>query len=247
MPVPAYPPEEELIAKAREQFREGKIAFKPPEEMTSGKTETLEARITYLEQNGPLVEGMRGRGQPIVESLKVSCRMKVTLLAANNIFDITPLTPQEVRLLDPQEPYSSWKWSVTPKKSGTHEIHLTAEAPAELPELGEKSLYVKTFDYTIKVKVTKESVLDWVGQYWQYILGSIFIPLAGWFWNLYSKRREKNEGKPTRTTKNYYALKSRANRKRRYSGSILQRAVWLLNVSTRVHLPGIFGRAWPVS
>jgi hypothetical protein len=196
IPRPISLPEDALIAKAREQFEEGKIAFSPPEEMATGKTETLEARITYQGQNDSLVQGLRGRGQAIVEQLKVSFRMKVALVAANNTFDITPLTPQEVRLLDRQEPFSSWKWSVTPKKSGIHEIHLTAEAITQLPELGERSLYVKTFDYTIRVKVTKESVLDWVGQYWQYILGSMVIPLAGWLWNLYNKRKEKSENEP---------------------------------------------------
>jgi hypothetical protein len=193
---PTLPSEADLIAEARAQFREGEIAFRPPKEMATGKTETLEARITYQQLNDRLVEELRGRGKPIVEPLKVSCRMKVTLVAANNTFDITPLTPQEVRLLDPQEPYSSWKWGVTPKKSGTHEIHLTAEALAELPRFGERSLYVTTFDHTIKVKVTGESVLDWAGQYWQYILGTIVIPLAGWLWSLYSKRKEKSESKP---------------------------------------------------
>jgi len=104
-----------------------------------------------------------------------------------------PITPSEIRLLDPKEPYSSWKWDVTPMKSDVHEIHLIAEAIAELPKLGERPLYIKTFDYTVRVRVTKDSALDWAGKNWQYILGSIVIPLIGWLWLLYSKRKEKKE------------------------------------------------------
>ena len=128
--------EEKEVAEARKQFGEGKIAFRPPEEMIVSKAETLEVRITHQEQADSLAEGIKGRGKAIVEPLKVSCRMKVTL-TAGDAFTIVPITPSEIRLLDPQEPYSSWKWDVTPKKSGVHEIHLIAEAIAELPRLGE--------------------------------------------------------------------------------------------------------------
>jgi len=198
-PIPAPTPtptpvpyEEKEIAEARKKFGEGKIAFKAPEEMIVSKAETIEARITHQQQTPPLIEGLEGEGKTIVEPLKVSCRMRVTL-TAEDAFTIVPITPSEIRLLDPQEPYSSWKWDVTPKKSGVHKIHLIAEAIAEIPKLGERSLYIKTFDYTIRVRVTKDSVLNWVWQNWQYILTSIVIPLIGWLWYLYSKRKEKKE------------------------------------------------------
>jgi hypothetical protein len=192
-PTIPVPYEDKRIADARKQVGEGKIAFKPPEEMIVGKTETLEARITHQEQSAALEEGLKGRGKPVVKTLKVSCRMKVTLTAEKDAFNITPINSSEIRLLDPNEPFSSWKWDITPLKYGDHELHLVAETIADIPKLGERSLYEKTFDYTIKVKVNKDSVLDWVAQHWEYFLGSIVIPLIGWLWVLYSKRKEKKE------------------------------------------------------
>ena len=200
IPTPStMPDDEELIAIARKRFEEGKIAFRHPDEMAEGKSEMLEARITHQPQTDSLLQGLKGRGQTVVEQLKVSCRMRLTLTAADNLFDIKSLTPQEVRLLDPQEPYSSWKWDITPKEPGTHEIHLIAEAFTNLPGEGEKSLYIKTFDYTIRVKVTAASVLNWAGRHWQNILGSITLAmaLAASLWKIYSKRKEKRESKPT--------------------------------------------------
>jgi len=97
------PYEDKRIAEARKQFGEGKIAFKPPEEMIVGKTETLEARITHQEQTASLEKELKGRGKTVVKTLKVSCRMRVTLTSEKDDFNITPVPPSDIRLLDPKE------------------------------------------------------------------------------------------------------------------------------------------------
>src|SRR5262245_29134913 len=50
----------ELIEVARSKVEEGKIAFRHPDEMVLGKTETFEARITQQQQPDSLVQGLKG-------------------------------------------------------------------------------------------------------------------------------------------------------------------------------------------
>lgn len=190
-PTP-FPYEGGEITEARKQFGEGKIAFNPPKEMIVGKTETLEARITH-QDHAAFIEGLKGANKIIIEKLKVSCKMRVTLKSEKDVFNITPIISSETRVLDPHEPFSPWIWSVTPQKSGTHNLYLVAEAIADVPKLGEKPLYVKTFDYTITVRVTTDSVRGWIAKHWQYFLSSIAIPIVIWLWSLYNTRKEKKE------------------------------------------------------
>jgi hypothetical protein len=191
-PAMSPPPEEKWIKATRKKFGEGTIAFKAPEEMVVSKTETYEVRIALRDQTAIIEEGLRGSGKTVVEPLKVSCRMKVSL-TAGDAFTIVPITPSDVRMLDPQESYGSWKWGVTPKRSGTHDLHLVAEAIADIPKVGEKSLYIKTFDHSVKVGVDTNSVVEWILQHWEYVAGTITLPFIGWLWALYSKRKEKEE------------------------------------------------------
>ncbi|MGH8537303.1 MAG: hypothetical protein ACREXM_12775 [Gammaproteobacteria bacterium] len=189
---------------------EGKIVFKPPEEMAANKTETLEARITLQEVTGPtgttgttgrptttttttsgVLEGIRGSGQTRIEEIKVSRMMKVALIAEEEDFRITPITKDE-RYLDPQEPYISWKWGVTPLKLGTHDIHLVAEAMVEKPGGTKEVVYVKTFDHRIRVTVTRDSVYDWVLTHWEKIILA-FAAIVGAGWTFYTWKKESSK------------------------------------------------------
>jgi hypothetical protein len=194
-PVPTSQDEAALIEAARKTFKVGQISFIPPTEMEVGKTETFEVRLTQLPPEKAsqevLTKGLPGSGKARVESLKVGCNMRVTLTAEEEDFKISPITTNEVRWLDPEAPFEPWTWSVTPKKSGGEQkIHITVEARLNLKDIGERSLYVKTYDHTIKVKVTPRAVLEWAIRNWEWIAGTLVIPLVGWLWQLYSKRKE---------------------------------------------------------
>jgi hypothetical protein len=192
--TPASPLNEDtLIAEARKKFDLGQIAFRPSAQMELHRTETFEARIARREQKTEiLIEGLRGQGYVEIKTLKIRCKMKITLVADKDTFKISPILgeKEEARVIDFQEDYASWKWEVTPLKPGAHEIHLVAEAIADIKSLGEKSLYIRTFDRQINVKVTKISVLDWAARNLQYIIGTLILPALGALWAFYIKWRD---------------------------------------------------------
>lgn len=140
------------LTDARKKFSEGEIAFNSPVEMNLNKTETFEARLTGRTGNSALTEGLPGKGEPLREKLKISLLMKVSLKAPKDQFQIDPITEEE-RALDPESPYESWKWSVTPLKGDELALHLIAEAKVDFPGKGERTLYVKTYDHKVKVNV----------------------------------------------------------------------------------------------
>ena len=194
MPSPKPLDEASLLEEARNKFTMGLIAFKEPTEMEVDKTETLEVRITQqpptIKSTESLTKGLEGLGKPRTEALKVGCSMKVTLTGEEDDFKVTPITPDTVRWLDPASPFEPWMWGVTPKRPGNHDIHITAQAIADLPGFGERPLYVTTYTHTIKVKVTKGSVIDWAWRNWKWIISTLLIPFAAWLWFLFTKRKE---------------------------------------------------------
>lgn len=184
-----HPLDPSWLREARKKFAQGKIAFKPPEEMTAGKTETLEARITLQKDTiEKILEGMKGSGKPTVEKLQVGNTMKVSLIARNENFSIISINNDE-RHLDPNEPFISWKWDVTPQLPGTHDIHLVAQAMVEIPGMGKQTLYDKTFDYAIRVNVTRETAIDWALRHWKEILGGL-VTLVGAGWVVFTYIRQ---------------------------------------------------------
>jgi hypothetical protein len=190
LPVPTAYDDAALKEAARKKFRIGQITYRPDVEMEVGKATTYEVRLTQLPPEAVsrdvLTTGLPGAGEARIKPLRVGCIMKVTLTGKN--FDIIPIT-NEVRWLDPEAPYEPWRWSITPRKSGgNQEVYISAQARAN--ELGEIPFYDETYTATIKVKVTPRVVWAWAKRHWEWIAGSVGIPLVGWLWQLYSRRKE---------------------------------------------------------
>ena len=91
----------------------GKIVFNPPDRMTVGKRDLVEAVITTtnLEQ---VIASLKGKGKPQVEPLLVASRMRVELIGSD--FTIVNRGSQE-QWVDESEP-TPWSWDVTPRKAG---------------------------------------------------------------------------------------------------------------------------------
>ncbi len=133
------------IKKAFE-LRPGQIAFNPPTQMKVDKAELVEVRIT-----DDLKRDLERELKPkLGDNLKVE-QIKVSDLLIVNIkgdsFKITSIHPKEQFLLNGE--LVPWSWEVTPKESGEQKLFLTVYS--KIPE-GQRHL--KTFDRTIKVKVS---------------------------------------------------------------------------------------------
>jgi hypothetical protein len=99
---------------------------------------------------------------------------------------VTALTPvqQAVSRAAPTE----WRWSVRAAQTGTHALHLTINAIITVAgERYPRSLDI--FDRTIEVDIASSQRLAmFLEQNWQWLLGTIVIPLVVWRWSVRGRR-----------------------------------------------------------
>lgn len=163
---------EALVENELKKLTEGRIVFNPPTTMQQGKAERIEARITSQDIGTKLTEGLKGRGVPKVENVKVGSFMKVLLYAKQDEFHITKLSSDEQVVLG--QPYAQWDWMVTPLDYGEHSLHLRATASVVIDRYGEKSVDVPVIDRTINVQISPGYIVKVIirnAATWQILLG----------------------------------------------------------------------------
>lgn len=152
----------------------GYILFNPSGVMTVGKTERVEVRIAGTFTND-LNSGLRGRGDPIIEKIKVGTFMK-SRLTGNN-FDIKSLSHED-QIVTGKE-FTQWEWDVTPLKSGTHTLLIAVTVTINIPGVGEKPKDYPVFERKIKVIANpKYTAKGFLSSNWQFIITSA-IALIG--------------------------------------------------------------------
>lgn len=158
-----------------QEIHDGKILFNPPREMDQGKTERIEARISYLDLDDAITRGLKGRGEPNLEAIQVGEIMTVTLHADTKEFDIKKYSSDEQVVAG--RPYAQWEWDVTPLEYGELTLHL--KAVINLVDIDkQKAAYdIPVIDRAITVKVNPpyiatQAALD--KQNWTIFFGSGF-------------------------------------------------------------------------
>lgn len=165
----------------------GKILFNIPEEMKVGIKERVEVRIARtIAQN--LSEGLRGRGVPQTEKIRVGTFMKVRLMGDN--FDIRTLSDEEQLVAG--EGFTEWAWDVVPLKYGIQLLLLTVTVRIKIPNYCEERKDYPVFERKIRVKVNLiYSTKEFVRKNWQFIAGTIFSSgIIGW---IIRKRRKSKK------------------------------------------------------
>ena len=151
---------EKEIEEEIEQLSIGQIVFNPSEEMTEHIRERIEVRIS---QNiiEDLTQGLKGRGIPQVEEIKVSTVMAAKL--TGDTFKIIPLSDEEQPILS--SGYAQWEWDVTPQKAGHRKLQLSVSASIYVDRFGEKKKSAPVKEKVINVKVNpnikKPRKIDW--------------------------------------------------------------------------------------
>lgn len=182
-----------------EKLKNSKILFNPPLRMIQGKTERVEARISYKDIKDALTQGLRGKGLPIEEPIKVSPIMRVRLDTKENEFQIKQYGDEEQVIIG--KPFSQWEWDILPIKSGTDTLHLKCTAVIYIPDVGVKTLEFAVIDKDIEVDLdlwfaTKKFVVD----NWQWLSSALFIPFVIWICRLLLKKKP-DRGYGTGTSK----------------------------------------------
>ena len=85
-----------------------------------------------------------------------------------------------------------WRWNVTANEAGTQTLHLTIDAIVTIDgERFPRSLNV--LDREIEVEITTMQQLSTFAETnWQWMAGTIVVPLSVWWWTNRRKRRRRS-------------------------------------------------------
>lgn len=142
---------QETLRNMVSNLRPGRIAFNTPDTMYSGETVIIELKIT-----DNLLEELKieEEGKITTKTIDIHDSMKAILTGVN--FDIEPLT-EEIQIV-PEDKVITWKWGVTPTRSGKQRLFLYIYAIFLIDAVNEP-LYLNSFNYEIKVKVKRRERL----------------------------------------------------------------------------------------
>ena len=173
--------EDDVVAVAvEERLRKlalGPILFNPPQEMTVGIRERVEVRISKSITD-ELTTGLRGRGEPQIEEIKVGTFMAARLTGDG--FDVAALSHEEQ--LVAAEGFTQWYWDAVPLKPGTRSLLLNVAIRIKLPSQDEERKDYPVFEKEIRVKVNLVySTKNFLKSYWQWIVSTIIgSGVIGW-------------------------------------------------------------------
>jgi hypothetical protein len=171
---------------------QGRIAFNTPERMRYGDSQSIALVASPSMDADTLSTELRNRiggADPIeIATLQIAPLMEARLEGAP-AFEVTALTPvqQPVSRSAPTE----WRWTVRAAETGRHQLHLTINAVITVAgERFPRSLDVLNRD--IEVEITAgQRISMFIGANWQWLLGTVIIPLALWRWNQQRKTRKR--------------------------------------------------------
>ena len=170
----------------------GRILFNPPADMKVGRTERIEVRIAQDEATN-LTEGLKGRGAPDIEPIKVSTFMKARLVGDS--FAITPIN--EAEQLVAGDTFTEWAWDVTPLRGGDQKLNLIVTVRLQLPSVGEETRDYPVIDRSVHVQVDPVfAARRFVDDNWQWLISVLAIPIAGWvIKEIIDRRRTARDGR----------------------------------------------------
>lgn len=188
------PPPNYLLSGLK-NIHDSKILFNPPKEMDQGKPERVEARVSYQDVGDAITKGLKGRGEPNLETIQVGKNMSVTL--SGDKFDIKKYGSDKQLIAG--RPFAQWEWDVTPLEYGDLTLHLKA-----VIEVEDAAYDIPVIDRLIKVKVNPSYIAAQAARnekIWSIVVGSgigvvlagSFASLIGWWWK---RRKEKSNKKP---------------------------------------------------
>jgi hypothetical protein len=192
VPLPAPPPPElsEIVENELKKLSPGQILFNVPQEMIVGIKERVEVRITKTITED-LAKGLKGRGLPQIEEIRVNTLMGVRLNGDN--FDIKALSHEEQIVAG--EGFTQWAWDVTPLESGIQSLLLTVTVRIKIPNYGEERKDYPVFERKINVKVNPPyTIKKFIRSYWQWIITTIIgSGVIGWLVKKLWKSRKKKK------------------------------------------------------
>jgi hypothetical protein len=196
-PVPSAPIKDRFdeVDEALAALVKGSIAFNTPDRMQFRESRTIALLASPRLEVAALGEELReriGGNDPIaVEALQIAPLMEAQLEGAPG-FEVTPLTPvrQPVSRAAPTE----WRWNVRANEAGRQTLHLTLNAIVTVDgERFPRSLNVLNREIEVDITALQRAGM-FVEANWQWLAGTIVIPLLLFWWTNRKGRGAKREG-----------------------------------------------------
>ncbi|HKW99448.1 MAG TPA: hypothetical protein VJN43_17030 [Bryobacteraceae bacterium] len=180
-----------IIDAELKKLAPGRILYNPPSEMKVGVKERVEVRISK-NQIEDLTQGLEGTGAPKIENLRAGDSMKVRLTGDG--FEIAALDSDEQLVSD--DGFTQWCYDVTPVHSGERVLSLIVTVRIAVPGVPDAVRDYAPFTRTIHVHVNPiYSTARFIVGNWQWLVGTLVIPLAVLAWNRVKKRPPGKRGR----------------------------------------------------
>jgi len=182
------------VDDALQELIAGNVAFNTPERMQFHESRTIALIASAQLDPSTLSQELRqriGGNDPVaVQRVQIAPLMETQLVGAP-AFEIAALTPtrQPVSRAEPTE----WRWTVRATETGRHTLNLTIIAVVTVDnERFPRSLNVLNRDIDVYITAPQRVAMFLSGN-WQWLLGTIFIPVAVWFWTNRRKQYRKRK------------------------------------------------------
>lgn len=182
------------VDDALQELIAGNVAFNTPERMQFHESRTIALIASPQLDPSALSQELRrriGRNDPVaVQGVQIAPLMEAQLVG-EPAFDMTPLTPprQPVSRAAPTE----WRWTVRAMEDGRHILNLTINAVVTVDnERFPRSLNVLNRDIDVYITAPQRIGMFLSGN-WQWLVGTIVIPLVVWLWTNRRKQRRKRK------------------------------------------------------
>lgn len=150
----------------------GTLVFNPPQVMTSGAGEWIDARIG-LENTTQLVQGLLGKGEVQFRDVSTETNMTyVVKLESDSGFEIQAKRPDaQILGIDP----AVWLWLVTPLKEGNHTLILSVDLQLEKPPFNCRCINVTYWPVSVRVLEPdpQQRVMNFVSSSYSLTTGAI--------------------------------------------------------------------------
>jgi hypothetical protein len=177
-----------LIDKALNGLTPGTIVHNIPKNMARDQDYDIEARVSRLENDTTLSEGLLGPSQP--KTIPTGPLMSLQLSGDPDVFTITPTGGRALTV--PSEGYADWGWTVRPKKTGRHLLDLTATVRIQIPNHPEEFRDIRVYSGSVDIAVTNWQIAKgFLGDYWQWIVTTLLVPPASYVLSWWWKKRHR--------------------------------------------------------
>jgi len=157
----------------------GSILWNPPTKMRVGRSERVEVRLGDADVAiESLHQRLQGRGTPRLNHLEIAPLMRVAVTAHPQDFSIRALSTQD-QLVRPST-VARWDFDMTPLRAGLRRLRLLASMRVKV-EGKDEVVDLPSYESEVRVRVAPVLAMRrFCVKNWQWIAGSVAIPLVVW-------------------------------------------------------------------